>query len=264
MDTRFSEFARRAAAACCARVVVVLALAVIHTQAQAVRAGNARQSPLDESRQVLVVVTDGWESVGGTLRRFERDNRSVPWRQVGSPVPVVVGKNGLGWGRGLPIEPGDGPIKKEGDGKGPAGVFRLAGVFGQSPEPPARLAMPYQFLGQNVECVDDVRSAHYNRLVTRQQVDRADWTSSEKMWTEPLYKWGVVVEHNSGPPQPSGGSCIFLHIWRGPTAGTAGCTAMAESALLDTITWLDAGKTPVLVQLPRVEYERVKAAWRLP
>lgn len=240
-------------------VAVVLALAVVHAPG-----GAVKPLPLDESRQLLIVVTDGWDAVAGTLRRFERENRSAPWRAVGSPVPVVVGKNGLGWGRGLRIETGDGPVKKEGDGKGPAGAFRLGEVFGQSPDPPARLAMPYQFLGQNVECVDDVRSTHYNRLVTRQQIDRADWTSSERMWAEPLYKWGVVVEHNSGRPVPSGGSCIFLHIWRGSTSGTAGCTAMAEPALLDTITWLDADRTPVLVQLPRAEYERLKSVWRLP
>jgi len=96
------------------------------------------------------------------------------------------------------------------------------------------------------------------------------------MWAEPLYKWGVVVEHNGTPArvprwgprpqptQPGAGSCIFLHIWRGPDAGTAGCTAMAEPALLDTIRWLDADKSPVLVQLPVAEYRRLKAVWTLP
>lgn len=222
------------------------------------------QSPLREARQAVLVITDGWDTVAGTLQRFERADAAGSWKTVGSRVAAVVGKSGLAWGRGLRTDPTSGPVKKEGDGKAPAGVFRLADVFGQSAEKPASLAMPYRFLGDNVECVDDGRSTHYNELVTRQQVKAVDWTTSEKMWAEPLYKWGVVVQHNAGRPERSGGSCIFLHIWRGPASGTAGCTAMAESDLLALIRWLDAGKSPTLVQLPRREYERLKSAWGLP
>jgi D-alanyl-D-alanine dipeptidase len=39
---------------------------------------------------------------------------------------------------------------------------------------------------------------------------------------------------------------------------------MDESNLLDTIAWLDGAKHPLLVQLPRAEYERLKTAWGLP
>jgi hypothetical protein len=39
---------------------------------------------------------------------------------------------------------------------------------------------------------------------------------------------------------------------------------MAESDLLALIKWLDARKSPTLVQLPRREYERLKSAWGLP
>ena len=249
----------------CSFFLVAAAAATALNGASGIRpATRAGQSPLEQSRQMLVVVTAGWESVSGTLGRFDRPNVSAAWRRVGGPVPVAVGRNGLAWGRGLQVETADGPVKKEGDGKAPAGVFRLVEVFGQTAAPPAGLAMPYRFLRDNVECVDDVHSAHYNTLVARQQVDRVDWTSSEKMWREPLYKWGVVVAHNSGVPQPAGGSCIFLHIWKGPAAGTAGCTAMPEAALVETIEWLNAEKGPVVVQLPRAEYERLKRAWQLP
>jgi len=67
------------------------------------------------------------------------------------------------------------------------------------------------------------------------------------------------------PAVPGNGSCIFLHIWRGPGQGTAGCTAMPEEILLDTIHWLNS-KAPnaVLVQLPDSEYQRLKAKWSLP
>jgi D-alanyl-D-alanine dipeptidase len=267
--------ARFAHGAWCLGLAVVLA--GLPAQQQKVPTADSRNlSPIDESRQALLVITDRWESVNGTAQRVEREDRAAAWRPVGSPVPVVVGSNGLAWGRGLQAESAGGPIKKEGDGKSPAGVFHLASVFGQSPDGPPGLSMPYQSLGNNVECVDDVRSTHYNELVSRQQVERADWSSSEKMWAEPLYKWGVVVEHNGTPArvtrrepsaraaEPGAGSCIFLHIWKGPASGTAGCTAMAEAKLLETIKWLETEKNPVLIQLPRREYQRLKSAWRLP
>ncbi len=179
-------------------------------------------------------------------------------------MAVVVGRNGLAWGRNVPAAPAGVPAKREGDGKAPAGVFRLGTAFGQSADKPANLRIPYRYLADDVECVDDVRSSHYNELVTERQVGRTDWTSSEKMWAEPLYKRGVVVDYNAGQPQRSAGSCIFLHVWKGPDSTTAGCTAMAESSLTGVMTWLDAARKPVLIQLPRDEYKRLKARWKLP
>ena len=93
-----------------------------------------------------------------------------------------------------------------------------------------------------------------------------------------LYRIGVVVAHNgsgvgpgvlaappAGPaPVPGGGSCIFLHVWRGPGTATAGCTAMPDAALQEVIVWLDADAAPVLVQLPASEAERLRAGWGLP
>jgi L,D-peptidoglycan transpeptidase YkuD (ErfK/YbiS/YcfS/YnhG family) len=225
----------------------------------------AAGGPVDRALQLLLVLTDGWDAVDGTMQRFERVSADAPWRAVGPAVPIVVGRAGLAWGRGLAGAPGPGPVKREGDGKSPAGVFHLSTVFGQSPGQPAGWRMPYRYLADNVECVDDGRSASYNRLTTRTAAERVDWSSSEKMWQEPLYKWGVVVDHNTAAPvQPAGGSCIFLHIWKGPGHGTAGCTAMEESALTAMVGWLAPASTPLLVQLPRAEYARLKPAWRLP
>jgi L,D-peptidoglycan transpeptidase YkuD (ErfK/YbiS/YcfS/YnhG family) len=221
--------------------------------------------PLRGSRQLLLVLTDGWNGVDGTMQRFERSSGDGPWRPVGSVVPVVIGRTGLAWGSGVSSVQAPGPVKQEGDGKSPAGVFRLSTAFGQTPDKPASWRLPYRYLSDDVECVDDARSASYNRLTTRRAEARADWSSSEKMWQEPLYKWGIVVDHNASPVvRPAGGSCIFLHIWKGPGRGTAGCTAMEESALTMTIGWLAAKPAPLLVQLPRAEYERLKSAWRLP
>lgn len=221
--------------------------------------------PLADATQLLVVTTHEWDAVDGSLQRFERTSPKAAWTPVGSPVTVVVGRKGLAWGRGIASDARTGdPLKKEGDGRAPAGVFRLGPMFGQSRDRLAGASMPYLFLDDNVECVDDARSAHYNQLLSQQKAGGADWASSEKMWTEPLYKWGVVVAHNNPQVQPGGGSCIFLHIWKAAGAGTAGCTAMPEQDLVEILRWLRPSNRPLLVQLPRPEYERLKSAWKLP
>ena len=245
-------------------VALALAISVAASGQAPARSPQSPDPAFDGSRQLLLVVTDSWQAVDGTMRRFERKASSSAWSEIGSSLPVVVGRAGLAWGRGVRVGSAGGPDKMEGDGKAPAGAYRLGVAFGLATERPASWRLPYRSLGDQIECVDDAASAQYNRLVVRAQASGGDWKSSERMWEQPLYKWGVVVEHNTGTIQPAGGSCIFLHIWSGPSRGTAGCTAMAESNLVAVIAWLDPARTPLLVQLPRPEYERLKSAWRLP
>ena len=251
---------RRQLTACALAAAVACAAA----GAPALAGRGQAADPLSGSLQALLVLTEGWDAVDGTMQRFERASPTGQWRPAGPPVPVVVGRTGLAWGRGLTSPSGSGPVKREGDGKAPAGIFALSTAFGQSNEKPAGWRMPYRFLANDVECVDDAASSAYNRLTTKADAQGAPWSSSEKMWLEPLYKWGVVVDHNVPGTQAGGGSCIFLHIWKGPGRGTAGCTAMEEPALTAAIAWLLPESLPRLVQLPRAEYERLQQTWRLP
>ena len=64
--------------------------------------------------------------------------------------------------------------------------------------------------------------------------------------------------------QAGAGSCIFMHVWQGPSAPTVGCTALAIRPLVELMSWLAPLRTPVLVQLPRSVYERVRVEWDLP
>jgi D-alanyl-D-alanine dipeptidase len=226
---------------------------------------DGNRAPLANSQQALVVTTENWGALQGTLQRYERSELGSPWQRIGEGVPVVVGKKGLAWGSGLQQEPVHYPAKQEGDGRAPAGVFRLGPAFGESTSAMPALRLPYLALRANggIECVDDVQSSHYNRLVSKHDI-QADWKSSEKMWEEPLYKWGVVVQYNTPDSKPGAGSCIFLHVWRGEDTGTAGCTAMAENDLIAVMKWLDPAKNPVIVQLPYGEYVRLREQWRLP
>lgn len=221
-------------------------------------------SPLDGSTQMVLVVTPAWDSTSGSLRRFERDAPRGTWRQVGGPVPVVVGRTGVAWDdrRGV-ARPGE-PVKREGDGRSPAGVFPLDTAFGfDARESAAWIRLPYVPLRTTTECVDDGRSAHYNTIVDRDGVPRVDWTSSEKMRSIGQYAYGVHVAYNA-PPAASRGSCIFLHIWAGPRSTTAGCTAMDQDALKQLMGWIDPQRRPMLVQLPASGVARLRSAWRLP
>ncbi len=219
------------------------------------------------TRQLILVITPSETAIQGQLWRFSRQPGTQEWQSPGAPVPVVVGKNGLGWGRGLHPRNLDGlPPKKEGDGKSPAGVFALSAVFGWEREHQLPgLKMPYWHVNDVLECVDDAHSEFYNELVYRDEVDSVDWYSSEKMRAVGgPYSLGVFVDHNVSPTVPDSGSCIFLHLWRGPDTPTVGCTAMAPEHLREIVLWLDRAQSPVLVQLTRRLYEAYRTDWRLP
>jgi len=221
---------------------------------------------LASSLQLIVVMTKDWNAVDGELRRYKRSSVKDQWQVVGEKTLVVVGRNGMAWGKGLHGDAvGDGPVKKEGDGRSPAGIFSLSSAFGYAEKTKAgRVKLPYVQTIPTLECVDDPQSAHYNRVIDRASVKAPDWKSSEQMLRQDeLYRWGVVVDHNA-KGEIGCGSCIFLHIWEGPGKGTAGCTAMNAAKMEEVLRWLDPQKQPLLAQLPQAEFERLRKVWGLP
>jgi L,D-peptidoglycan transpeptidase YkuD (ErfK/YbiS/YcfS/YnhG family) len=228
------------------------------------------QPPMRSSLQMIVVTTPDWNTVEGRLQRYERTEPGKDWQRVGDPISIVVGKNGMGWGAGLmptddpatrsPQDPG----KKEGDGKSPAGVFRISAAFGYAAQKPVDWKMPYVSLTPSVECVDDSTSHFYNQIVDRATVS-PDWHSSEHMSEAGVaYRWGAVIDHNVDPTVTSAGSCVFMHIWGGAGVGTAGCTAMPQEQLEPILAWLDPAKNPILVQAPIAQFEKLRTPWHLP
>ena len=223
--------------------------------------------PYSKSLQAVVVTTKDWSSIQGKAQLFERKSIKAKWKPVGDSFTVVVGKNGMAWGGGLhelPSDAGRVLMKTEGDGKAPAGIFSLTESFGSS-EKPDYVKLPYLKLGEFTECVDDVKSTHYNKIVNRMQVGNFDWKSSEKMLAVGAeYDLGIFVAHNRNPVNRGGGSCIFLHIWKDSESGTAGCTAMERSRLEAILKWIDPKKNPVLIQLPEDSYKQFQDKWKLP
>src|SRR5688572_23473275 len=170
---------------------------------------------LSRSEQLVLVTTLSWDGIQGTLQRYERSSPRLKWRKIGEPIAVVVGRNGLGWSdASLSRRREQDPIKKEGDGKSPAGVFPLTSAFGYEDVSTAgAFKLPYIQATTSIECVDDAASSHYNQVLDRTGVGKPDWNSSEQMRrSDDLYRLGVVVGHNQ-ERRPGRGSCIFLHIW---------------------------------------------------
>jgi L,D-peptidoglycan transpeptidase YkuD (ErfK/YbiS/YcfS/YnhG family) len=237
----------------------------LHATMTASAAPPPTASPVPtNSRQLILVTAESWKSSVGSLNRFVRDSPSSHWRQVGAPIPVMLGRGGMGWGRGLQAEAIEGPSKVEGDGKSPAGVFTLGTLFGYEAPPKPDFRMGYIRLRESTRCIEDVRSKHYNQIVDAAAIS-PDWAAADHMFrTDELYRLGVFVNANPEPVAAGRGSCIFLHVWRGEEMPTVGCTAMDLSRLRALARWLDADKDPVLVQLPMAEYTKLKHPWRLP
>lgn len=221
--------------------------------------------PFERSLQAVVVTTADWNAVQGKARVFERKNEKAQWKAVGEEFPVVVGRSGLGldsqmnWGFGgeLPSV-----FKKEGDGKAPGGLFPVTMTFGTAD---IGSKLPFTKLDGFTECVDDVNSRWYNKIVNRMHVGIFDWKSSEKMLAVgPQYDLGVFVAYNSYPVVAGNGSCIFLHIWKDAETGTAGCTAMERKNLEKLVKWLDPKKNPYLIQMAETYYNNRARSFKLP
>jgi D-alanyl-D-alanine dipeptidase len=218
------------------------------------------------SRQLVLVLTDGTEVTSGVLTRFERETGDSAWTPVGQREswPIVVGRSGLASGLGLHRDPVPGlPVKIEGDGKSPAGVFALTESFGFASTPPP-LRLPYFHVADDLECIDDPESDRYNQILKRSDAQEPDWKSSERMREIEGYEWGVVIAQNTDPIRKRGGSCVFFHVWSGPERATLGCTAMEVDRMRELIAWLDRDESPVLVQLTEDAFESLRDAWKLP
>lgn len=215
-----------------------------------------------ECLQLVVVTSSDWDATTARMQLFERDSAHAPWRKVkgegGGATPVNLGRTGMAWGRSALMAeapPRAGwKRKKEGDGRSPAGLFPILRAFGH-PTPPAGYGkdnLPFLVVDEH-QCVDDVQSPYYNRILRPSEAERADWSSSETMRID-LYQLGLEIGHNCAPSQAGGGSCIFFHLQGGPQQPTAGCTAMTRAALTQLLLWLKQDKTPLLLQLPAPVY----------
>lgn len=217
------------------------------------------------NRQAVVVRSTSWRAQSGTLERYAR-NAEGAWLRVGGEISVMLGRSGMAWGRGLHVPLREGPRKREGDGKSPAGVFLLERAFGVAAGPPAGAHdFPYFQAQATSYCVEDTRSRFYNQIIDSNEVPKSSWQRwSPLRRSDALFEWGIVVTQNSPEITKAAGSCVFLHVWRGEHRPTSGCTAMPRDELETVLRWLDRKAKPLLVQLPQPTYAEQRAEWALP
>lgn len=242
------------------------------SQTQFTAAQSAMTLPVipTSSTQLVVVISEHWQASTGQLYQFSRIG-GQPWQLTGRSSTVDLGRNGTAWGLGLhPAQ--SGPQKQEGDGKAPAGLFRLSAAFGALPA--LATPMPYQQMSRFDYCIDVPASPLYNQTLDIRQY-RPEWTegSSEPMRRDlmakpdAVYQQGLFIDHNfsNGEARQTGaGSCIFMHLKAPDGHKTAGCTALAPDHLTALLRWVTPQAEPLYLLLPASEYRRLQQQWQLP
>lgn len=220
-----------------------------------------------EAKQMIVCLADNASSSEGTLQLYARD-ASGQWKVDGKPWPVLFGRGGLAWGRGI-NPPQEGPQKKTGDLRNPAGLFKIGMVLGYAPAlPEGAKPWPYHQVSNRDAWIDDGTLAPlpYNHLYTLPPgAPYPAWWEKEYMHLDdPAYQWLVLIEHNYNDPVPGAGDGIFFHVRRGEHYRTAGCTTMKLEDLEKLIKWLQPGSNAMVAEMTRADYERVWKDWHLP
>jgi len=200
----------------------------------------------NSSTQLLVVSSKDFNTPIAHLQAYEKVEKI--WQKKFGKIQVNLGRNGLAWGKGIMSfnHKKHEPLKKEGDGKAPAGLFTLDGFFGYE-----KHSFNFKYLQVNSSdlCIDDSSSKHYNTLIKSKIPNFKSFEYMKRK--DNLYALGIRVGHNKQQVKQAG-SCIFIHIQRGENSPTAGCTAMKEEKLLELMQWLDQRKKPLLLQLPQI------------
>lgn len=217
------------------------------------------------STQCIVGVAKDWNSSHVSLQLYQKSGKQ--WQKVGNAWNGRLGKNGLVWGLGLHPNPANGAIKAEGDGRTPAGVFRIGGAWGADASIRKHPQLAYRQVTPRDLWVEDPASPSYNYHVILPHDPATAWEKKQQMkQNDYAHKLKLFIAHNAPPKVIKGaGSSIFFHIWRNEgNSATAGCTTMDEQRLRSLIAGIDPTQQPLYVILPAAEYQQYREKWKLP
>ncbi|MBV8979982.1 MAG: L,D-transpeptidase family protein [Acidimicrobiia bacterium] len=181
------------------------------------------------STQQIVVTAPSYASSSGTLTAYQFTGGV--WHSVYGPVSAELGVHGLSDNR------------SEGDGTTPTGTYGIQStMYGLADAVPnARYAYHHLVCGDWWSGVRDATYNTFQHIECGQTMD-----NSEALWQQTTaYQHFAVIDFNTNPTVIGKGSAIFLHD---ATASgvTAGCVAVAPSALDAVLSWLDPAQNPVI------------------
>lgn len=182
------------------------------------------QEVLSGAEHLVLVTSRDMNQSEGIVRYYEKSRDRRTWVEIEVAHKAVLGHAGLGWGYQFDhLRQGGEPVKKEGDRRTPAGIFRLGPSFGFN----SNSSIPdYKIIEKGKTfCVDDPTSPYYNQIVDAADVSQK--VSGERMWKISVYEKGVVVRYPTNR-KSARGSCIFFHIWRSSNSPTLGCIGVSE------------------------------------
>jgi L,D-transpeptidase catalytic domain len=203
---------------------------------------------LGTATQLLLAAPKDMAARAANLVRFERAGAGAPWKRAGE-LPVVLGWAGTRWAwNTAEAKAGLGPIKREGDGATPAGIFPVGAPFGFAPASHPdymRLKAGEQF------CVSEPQSPSYNSVIEPKPAG----LKGEDMGAVSLYRRGLFIGYPTNRAA-RGGSCLFIHVWRSPRARTDGCVAASEEDVAALQNWVHP-KQALIAILPEEDAKRL-------
>lgn len=197
------------------------------------------------TRQLITVVAPDAASTSAALTLWQRAGGC--WIRRAGPWPAALGYAGLSLHH------------REGEATTPEGAYTIGPVmYGNAPDP--GLHYPYRRLVCGDWWDEDPTSAAYNTFVQLGCGQRpAFGGDSEALWLAPLaYAYFALIDYNTAPVVPGGGSAIFLHVSTGTP--TDGCVAIARVDLVATLRWLRPDLAPLIVIGTAADIARLEAA----
>lgn len=221
-----------------------------------------------ECEQLVVGTAKSWDSTYVSVTLYEKKGNS--WMALTQAVTGRLGKNGLAWGRGIHPYASKPYLKREGDGRAPAGVFQIGQAFGSHKSIKKKRNLAYTQVTTRDLWVEDSTSPYYNRHLRIDHEPKTTWEKKAQMRQNDYpHSLKLYIGHNSATAQkkakPNAGSAIFFHIWRNTgKSATAGCTTIPEPQLRQIISKIDPKKMPLYILLPQAELTKLRAEWKLP
>ncbi|MFG1461477.1 L,D-transpeptidase family protein [Xanthobacter sp. DSM 24535] len=135
---------------------------------------------------------------------------------AGLAIPVALGRAGIGFD------------KREGDGRTPAGRWRIERVLYRPDRRPRPMTLlPAKPIAPTDGWCDDPQDRRYNR-----PVHLPISVSHERMARDDaLYDLVLVLDHNTRPRVKGRGSAVFIHAARPGFLPTEGCVALRPADL---------------------------------